>query len=265
MVLRAGGARQGAVPVLVATERDVLATRDRGRIQAEAVALQRGRLRHPDAYLYAVDHPVRVVWMGEVPRDDLGVVERICGVEGEIAPALRVQEAGDYVDQAVRYVVAGLLSDLTGLRAVREEPAEEILQVGVVELRILVLRRDERGHLGDARPGHETVTEEEVLHRGGPVERGRVRVVDEEVEEEGHVVVEVLPDARQVVHDRYVVLDEVLLRSHAGEQEDLRRIDGTSRDHDFVSRIDRPAYPVRVDYLNAINLEEYKKECRFGV
>lgn len=66
--------------------------------------------------------------------------------------------------------------------------------------------------------GHEAVPEEEVFHGGGPVERCRGRVVDEEVEEECHVVVQVLADPRQVMHDGDVELPQVLFRPDTGQE-----------------------------------------------
>lgn len=79
-----------------------------------------------------------------------------------------------------------------------------------------------RGGLTGA--GHEAVPEEQVLHGGGPVEGGRVGVVDGEGQGVGRVIVQIAPDAREIVDHRDTDCLELGLRAHAAVQEDLRRV-----------------------------------------
>lgn len=74
--------------------------------------------------------------------------------------------------------------------------------------------------------GHETVPEQQVLHGGGPVERGGIGIVDGEAQSVGYMIVETLANTRKITDDRHTYRVELLSRSYAAVQEDLRRVNG---------------------------------------
>lgn len=141
-------------------------------------------------------------------------------------------------DAYVAAAVAHQAAHEAGGRASRLVAAEEDLEIGVV------LGRVHRGHdprqLRQTRRGDGPLGERDVLHHGRPVQVELVRPIYAERQRERDVVVQVLPDPREIVDDAHVHGLQVLPRSDPGEQQDLRGVDGAAR-NDYFPRGTRNA------------------------
>lgn len=73
---------------------------------------------------------------------------------------------------------------------------------------------------------HQTISEEKVLHSGGPIQRSRVGIVNCEGQRVGDVIVKIFTHTRQIVYNRNTNGIQFFSRTYTAIQKYLRRIYG---------------------------------------
>ena len=120
-----------------------------------------------------------------------------------------------------------------------------ILEIGC---RLVRARSNESAGLGDVRRQGAALEQgilREVAEPGGVVDRVRARRLVEHAREE--VILQVAPDARQVVAYPNIVLAEMLGLADAGEHEKLGRVDRARREDDLTLSVG--TNPIAVNFV----------------
>lgn len=248
MVYGEGEVSQGALPVIVAEQLELLAARH-GRQQRPGVVLaERGRVGNVEREPDALDEHLYVLAVREIVGLDHGVHQRVFVLQPQPAGALGPQQQRQQhprlgVHQRLVHRVVHRVpqpGDLADLIAVRVHRAGREVELNVREIarRVRVLGVDERQSL-DAAGRQRAPLVHDVVHgdgrRGEPRLFERDRVVDDEREPaEADVVLQVVAHF-QVVDDLDAHFPEMVGRPDAGHHEQLRRTDRSSRQYHLLA------------------------------
>lgn len=195
MVFRSGIMPYSTFPIFIRAEYQTLAAGHRFCVQLHAVRFERFGLREPNGEFDALGQYTDIVVfvIAQVVGYDFRRNQRVVRLERNVAAALRMQHRREdlHRSRAVRLQ----LTNLAGFRATGQKSAKVELQIGHIRA-VRVRARDFRCNIRNAGAGHQAVAEQQILHGGRPVQRRRIRIVDEEIGKVRNVIVQIFAHTR---------------------------------------------------------------------
>ena len=207
-----------------------------GKNLRAAVRIERRGGQHAARRAHAVDHRLQVGALGEVVRVDQRRRARIGAAQGDVAAAGGAQRAGV---QRVAVAPQGEGSAAQGARVAIEAGGGEMkLQVGQPLLRAAPDEAARLGRVAGERAGavrQVVVQALELGRQGAHRQAERYRQAAAVHHQHVEVILQVAADAGQRVAQRDAVARQLLRLADPGEHQQLRRIDGASRQQHFAA------------------------------